>query len=115
VQVSSIQGAATFPDLDVAGFTTAVRNRFIAEVAGVVGVDARFVRIISLSAGSVVVDWSVAVPKDSIKSVEDLSEKLTQRLMSSDAIQVFGSVIIVSATPLAPLLTLHVDSNPIWT
>lgn len=86
----------------MADFTIAKSNKFRATVGGVAGVDPRFVQIISVTAGSVVVQWSVAVPKDSVKDTGDLSNQILQRLTDDREVE-FGKVSMVSIPLQAPL------------
>jgi hypothetical protein len=97
-QVTTIQGSATFSNLEVTEFTTVKRNRFIATVGGVAGVDPSFVQIISVVPGSVVVQWSVAVPKGFVVDTGDLSGQIFQRLTDDKEVE-FGKVSIVSIYP----------------
>ena len=101
-QVTTIMGSVAFFDLTIEEFTTAVQDNFVMRVADVANVDPSFVKVTSVASGSVVVEWSVAVPKDSL-SPQDLSGQLLQRLTDDQEVD-FGVVAIVSGWMTPPPL-----------
>ena len=92
--------SVAFFDLTIDEFTSAVQDNFIMRIADVANVDPSFVKITSVASGSVVVEWSVAVPKDSL-STQDLPGKLLQRLADDPEVD-FGAVAIVSEWRIPP-------------